>query len=49
VLLSFARANAPSREALALAADVAAMTVSECNRALRDAYGEANLPPELAT
>jgi hypothetical protein len=47
VLLAFARARTPTPGSAALATEIAATTLADCNRALRDAYGEANLPPDL--
>lgn len=48
VLLSFARTKTQDDAAVAFAADVIASMVTACNGALRTAYGEVNLPPDVA-
>ena len=47
VLLSYARALNSDAAAVAFAVDVVAALITECNTALRNAYGEANLPPDV--
>jgi hypothetical protein len=47
VLLSFARSTTPDDAAVAFAADVVASMIAACNGALRTAYGEVNLPPDV--
>ena len=47
VLLSFARTTTQDDAAVAFAADVIATMITMCNGALRTAYGEVNLPPDV--
>ncbi|HYV98243.1 MAG TPA: hypothetical protein VE967_12360 [Gemmatimonadaceae bacterium] len=47
VLLTFAGVAWGRADAMALASDLAATIVGECNAALRDAYGEATLPEDV--